>query len=76
MSALCLWQLHITNRHLKARKMIAPSRNIQPRIQAILKIDSSYCDLRREVAYNMYLIYQKSGTTDLVEQVLKDYSTF
>lgn len=32
-------------------------------------------DLRREAAYNLHLIYQKSGAFDLARQVLKDHCT-
>lgn len=32
-----------------------------------------YCDLRREAAYNLHLIYKKSGAFDLARQILKDY---
>ncbi|KAK6157576.1 hypothetical protein DH2020_011824 [Rehmannia glutinosa] len=32
-----------------------------------------YCDLRREAAYNLHLIYKKSGALDLARQVLKDH---
>lgn len=32
-----------------------------------------YCNLRREAAYNLHLIYKKSGAVDLARQVLKDY---
>ncbi|KAH1224349.1 General transcription factor 3C polypeptide 3 [Glycine max] len=32
-----------------------------------------YCDLRREAAYNLHLIYKKSGALDLARQVLRDY---
>ncbi|XP_075484066.1 uncharacterized protein LOC142524154 isoform X3 [Primulina tabacum] len=32
-----------------------------------------YCDLRREAAYNLHLIYKKSGASDLARQVLKHY---
>ncbi|GMN48223.1 hypothetical protein TIFTF001_017387 [Ficus carica] len=35
-----------------------------------------YCDLRREAAYNLHLIYKRSGAFDLARQVLKDYCTF
>lgn len=35
-----------------------------------------YCDLRREAAFNLHLIYKKSGALDLARQVLKDYCTF
>ncbi|KAK8509191.1 hypothetical protein V6N13_062246 [Hibiscus sabdariffa] len=35
-----------------------------------------YCDLRREAAFNLHLIYKRSGATDLARQVLKDYCTF
>ncbi|KAI3923294.1 hypothetical protein MKW92_008738 [Papaver armeniacum] len=36
---------------------------------------SGYCDLRREAAYNLHLIYKKSGSLDLARQVLKDHCT-
>ncbi|KAM7474094.1 hypothetical protein LguiB_021337 [Lonicera macranthoides] len=32
-----------------------------------------YCDLRREAAYNLHLIYKNSGALDLARQVLKDH---
>ncbi|KAL3830373.1 hypothetical protein ACJIZ3_019175 [Penstemon smallii] len=32
-----------------------------------------YCDLRREAAFNLHLIYKKSGAFDLARQVLKDH---
>ncbi|GJW78688.1 general transcription factor 3C polypeptide 3 [Tanacetum coccineum] len=32
-----------------------------------------YCDLKREAAYNLHLIYKNSGSVDLARQVLKDY---
>ncbi|KAL6565512.1 hypothetical protein OROHE_004567 [Orobanche hederae] len=32
-----------------------------------------YCDLRREAAYNLHLIYERSGAFDLARQVLKDH---
>ncbi|XP_047964509.1 general transcription factor 3C polypeptide 3-like isoform X2 [Salvia hispanica] len=32
-----------------------------------------YCDLRREAAYNLHLIYKQSGAFDLARQVLKDH---
>ncbi|XP_012078857.1 general transcription factor 3C polypeptide 3 isoform X2 [Jatropha curcas] len=35
-----------------------------------------YCDLRKEAAYNLHLIYKKSGALDLARQVLKDHCTF
>nr|XP_023915449.1 general transcription factor 3C polypeptide 3-like isoform X3 [Quercus suber] len=34
-----------------------------------------YCDLRREAAYNLHLIYKKSGALELARQVLKDHCT-
>ena len=34
-----------------------------------------YCNLRREAAYNLHLIYKKSGALDLARQVLKDHCT-
>lgn len=37
---------------------------------------SVYCDLRREAAYNLHLIYKESGALDLARQVLKDNCTF
>ncbi|OVA19138.1 Tetratricopeptide repeat-containing domain [Macleaya cordata] len=36
---------------------------------------SGHCDLRREAAYNLHLIYKKSGALDLARQVLKDHCT-
>ncbi|MBA0657123.1 hypothetical protein Goklo_009431 [Gossypium klotzschianum] len=35
-----------------------------------------YCDLRREAAFNLHLIYRKCGAMDLARQVLKDHCTF
>ena len=35
-----------------------------------------YCNLRREAAYNLHLIYKRSGALDLARQVLKDYCSF
>lgn len=32
-----------------------------------------YCDLRREAAFNLHLIYKKSGALDLARQVLKNH---
>ncbi|KZV26794.1 general transcription factor 3C polypeptide 3 [Dorcoceras hygrometricum] len=32
-----------------------------------------YCDLRREAAYNLHLIYKTSGASDLARQILKRY---
>ncbi|KAK4375326.1 hypothetical protein RND71_006003 [Anisodus tanguticus] len=34
-----------------------------------------YCDLHREAAYNLHLIYKNSGAHDLARQILKDYCT-
>ncbi|XP_010252329.1 PREDICTED: general transcription factor 3C polypeptide 3 isoform X2 [Nelumbo nucifera] len=34
-----------------------------------------YCNLRREAAYNLHLIYKRSGALDLARQVLKDHCT-
>ncbi|KAJ8557801.1 hypothetical protein K7X08_004567 [Anisodus acutangulus] len=34
-----------------------------------------YCDLRREAAYNLHLIYKNSGAHDLARQILRDYCT-
>ncbi|XP_052201303.1 uncharacterized protein LOC127807472 [Diospyros lotus] len=38
-------------------------------------LEPGYCDLRREAAFNLHLIYKKSGAFDLARQVLKDYCT-
>ncbi|PON55885.1 N-terminal acetyltransferase A, auxiliary subunit [Trema orientale] len=38
--------------------------------------NSGHCDLRREAAYNLHLIYKRSGASDLARQVLKDYCTY
>lgn len=35
--------------------------------------DSGYCNLQREAAYNVHLIYKKSGAVDLARQILKNY---
>ncbi|CAN1266231.1 General transcription factor 3C polypeptide 3 [Linum perenne] len=35
------------------------------------KAEPGYCDLRREAAYNLHMIYMKSGAVDLARQVLK-----
>ena len=35
-----------------------------------------YCDLGREAAYNLHLIYKSSGAVDLARQVLKDHCSF
>lgn len=35
-----------------------------------------YCDLRREAAHNLHLIYKKSGALDLARQVLRDHCSF
>lgn len=32
-----------------------------------------HCDLRREAAYNLHLIYKNSGAIDLARQILKDH---
>ncbi|CAN6571216.1 unnamed protein product [Malus baccata var. baccata] len=37
---------------------------------------SGYCDLRRESAYNLHLIYKKSGAVDLARTILRDHCTF
>lgn len=34
-----------------------------------------YCNLHREAAYNLHLIYKKSGAMDLARHVLKRYCT-
>ncbi|XWS18018.1 hypothetical protein CRYUN_Cryun32bG0006100 [Craigia yunnanensis] len=35
-----------------------------------------YCDLGREAAFNLHLIYKKCGAMDLARQVLRDHCTF
>ncbi|XP_058224439.1 uncharacterized protein LOC131333749 isoform X4 [Rhododendron vialii] len=35
--------------------------------------NKNYCDLGREAAYNLHLIYKTSGALDLARQVLKDH---
>ncbi|XP_062019613.1 uncharacterized protein LOC133736186 [Rosa rugosa] len=35
-----------------------------------------YCDLRREAAFNLHLIYKQCGSFDLARQVLRDHCTF
>ncbi|XP_065848859.1 uncharacterized protein [Euphorbia lathyris] len=39
-------------------------------------LNPGYCDLRREAAYNLHLMYKKSGAIDLARQVLRDHCTF
>ncbi|CAM6088014.1 unnamed protein product [Calypogeia fissa] len=39
-------------------------------------IDTGHCNLQREAAYNLHLIYKKSGAFDLARQVLKDHCRF
>ncbi|KMZ69476.1 hypothetical protein ZOSMA_213G00190 [Zostera marina] len=34
-----------------------------------------YCNLRREAAFNLHLIYMKSGSVDLARHILKTYCT-
>lgn len=35
-----------------------------------------YCDLRREAAFNLHLIYKQCGSFDLARQVLRDHCSF
>lgn len=37
--------------------------------------NAGYCNLRREAAYNLHLIYKTSGAFDLARQVLRDHCT-
>ncbi|XP_062120499.1 uncharacterized protein LOC133834772 isoform X3 [Humulus lupulus] len=53
-----------------------PMRNLPSENQDTERLRSGYCDLRREAAYNLHLIYKRSGAIDLSRQVLKDYCTF
>lgn len=39
------------------------------------RLNPGYCDLRREAAFNLHLIYKESGALDLARQVLKDHCT-
>lgn len=39
-------------------------------------LNPGYCDLRREAAYNLHLIYKRSGAFDLSRQVLKDHCNY
>ncbi|KAL2936930.1 General transcription factor 3C polypeptide 3 [Bienertia sinuspersici] len=45
----------------------------------LIKVDkdpkNGYCDLRREAAFNLHLIYKRSGAIDLARQILRDYCT-
>lgn len=34
-----------------------------------------YCNLHMEAAFNLHLIYKKSGAVDLSRKILKDYCT-
>ncbi|KAG9455032.1 hypothetical protein H6P81_007936 [Aristolochia fimbriata] len=36
---------------------------------------AGYCDLHMEAAYNLHLIYKKSGAFDLARQILRDHCT-
>uniref|UniRef100_A0A2N9IEC6 Uncharacterized protein n=1 Tax=Fagus sylvatica TaxID=28930 RepID=A0A2N9IEC6_FAGSY len=69
-------QLHIMKKCLQFVRKITqipklPCEN--PDIVENLK--PGYCDIRREAAYNLHLIYKKSGALDLARQVLKDHCT-
>ncbi|CAH8392851.1 unnamed protein product [Eruca vesicaria subsp. sativa] len=48
--------------------------NEDPNVAKELKPVS--CDLRKEAAHNLHLIYKHSGAFDLARQVLKDHCTF
>ncbi|OWM77222.1 general transcription factor 3C polypeptide 3 isoform X2 [Punica granatum] len=48
--------------------------NEEPDLLGSLK--PGYCNLRREAAYNLHLIYKRSGAHDLARQILKDHCTF
>lgn len=37
---------------------------------------AGHCDVRREAAHNLHLIYKKSGAPDLARQVLRDHCSF
>ncbi|GAU33823.1 hypothetical protein TSUD_221610 [Trifolium subterraneum] len=43
------------------------------KIDVIENHKPGYCNLRREAAYNLHLIYKRSGALDLARQVLKDH---
>ncbi|BBN06711.1 general transcription factor 3C polypeptide 3 (transcription factor C subunit 4) [Marchantia polymorpha subsp. ruderalis] len=38
--------------------------------------DLGHCNLQREAAYNLHLIYKRSGSSNLARQLLKDYCSF
>ena len=48
---------------------------VKPDTDPTKRAEPGYCDLRREAAYNLHLIYKKSGAVDLARQVLMDYCT-
>ncbi|CAJ2647463.1 unnamed protein product [Trifolium pratense] len=61
-------------------KVIAMSERDYPiptlpneKIDVIENHKPGYCNLRREAAYNLHLIYKRSGALDLARQVLKDH---
>uniref|UniRef100_A0A0E0MEK8 General transcription factor 3C polypeptide 3 n=1 Tax=Oryza punctata TaxID=4537 RepID=A0A0E0MEK8_ORYPU len=37
-------------------------------------VKPGYCDIRREAAFNLHLIYKKSGADDLARRILRTYS--
>ncbi|KAK1433400.1 hypothetical protein QVD17_10310 [Tagetes erecta] len=41
--------------------------------ETVDELKPGYCDLKREAAYNLHLIYTSSGSIDLARQVLKDH---
>nr|KAJ0210758.1 hypothetical protein LSAT_V11C400208630 [Lactuca sativa] len=44
-------------------------------LQPTHDLKPGYCDLKREAAYNLHLIYKNSGAMDLARQLLKDHCT-
>ncbi|KAI3678471.1 hypothetical protein L6452_37765 [Arctium lappa] len=44
--------------------------------EAMDDLKPGYCDLRREAAYNLHIIYKSSGAMDLSRQLLKDHCSF
>ncbi|KAI3898536.1 hypothetical protein MKW92_031125 [Papaver armeniacum] len=61
---------------LEMRQKDYPTPKLPNEVSSIQETKKSgYCDLRREAAYNLHLIYKKSGCLDLARQVLKDHCT-
>ncbi|XP_051178392.1 uncharacterized protein [Lolium perenne] len=53
-----------------------PKRPFEEDAQQQQDLRPGYCDLRREAAFNLHLIYKESGATDLARRILKTYCSF